>query len=66
MLGVVCLCSANGTKFVSGGRGEIELVHHAGAGLVGVGHAGPHRILQLKTLKVNSHLAHARVALECH
>ena len=64
MLGVVCLCSTNGTEFVSGGRGEVELVHNTGACLVGVGHAGPHRILQLKTLEVNPHLAHAGVALE--
>lgn len=64
MLGVVCFGSANGSEFVSGGCGEVQLVHHAGAGLVGGWHAGPHRVLQLQTLEVNPDLTHAGLTLE--
>ena len=64
MLGVVCLGSANGSEFVSRGCEEVQLVHHAGAGLVGGGHAGPHRVLQLQTLEVNPDLTNAGLTLE--
>ena len=64
VLGVVCLSAANGPELVPRGRGEVELVHHAGPGQVGGGHTRPHGVLKLQTLEVNPHLAHAGVTLK--
>ena len=63
MLGVVCLGAAERSEGVPRGCGEVELIHHAGAGLVGGGHTCPHRVLKLQTLEVDPDLAHAGVTL---
>ena len=64
MLRIICLRPTQRLQFVSGGRGELERVHHTVARIVDCPSAGPHRVLQLQTLKVNPHLTNTGVALQ--